>query len=476
MRQKLITLCLLLSLFCVLSGAVCLFCIRELHRETLTSFRAVEYVPEVGETEKTSSAPSSSSSSSASAAADVDVVPDIIVANTGSAVSLDELALGDESDGEGSGDNGFSLDIGNGNGSGNGRGAGSGGGAGGGGGKHGLGLNNNIQIVLALDASGSMDYLFKEVSASIERMVTTLCRSRVGNRPASVNVGILAYGAARGNGAPWKLTDFTTRTEVLRRELSRVQCDGVNECCGTAIAYALNEFQWNRRPDARVLKVLIIAGNQDFHQGDIDARTAIANLQEAGIILNTIHCGTDDGEDVEQWKEAAHLGGGVAMRMEERDTASRVAHESRLADCGMLLRQLTMLPALPLGSPDEQKKRLAAWEKTKKSLPPKNSDIPAWAQQHAPDLALPDWDAAEQYRRLGAQANLAALGGRGNLPAELRNLPEESICEQLAEVARQRRELLNKLKAREEATQDLGLQILKTVREQGRARGIIIKL
>lgn len=476
MRQRLITLSLLLTLFCVVSVAVCLFCIRELHRNPLTSFVAVEYVPDAGE--DVQKAPSSSSSSSsASATVQTDTAPDIVVADTSSAVSLDEISLLDGDSGEDGGASGFGLDTGAGLGGGKGSGAGSGSGdsGSGGGGKHGLGLNNDIQIVLALDASGSMDFLFKEVSESMERMVTTLCRSRVGGRPASVNVGIMAYGAARSNGAPWKISPFTTRTDTLRRELSRVACDGANECCGAAIAYAVNEFKWNMRPNTRALKVLIIAGNEDFYQGAIDARSAIAEMRDAGIILNVIHCGAPTFE-CEQWKEAARLGGGVYMELNDEDTSARVKRDTLLADYGMLLRQMTMLPALPLGSPAEQEKRLAQWEKMKKSLPGKNSDLPAWAEKNAPWLSLPAWDAAEQFRCMGEGTSLAALGGRGNLPAELRKLPEADILARLEDLAAQRQALLNKLKAHEQNNRDLGLQILRAVREQGRSRGIIMKL
>lgn len=474
MRRRLINLSLLLTLFCVVTVAVCLFCITELHRKTDTAFTAVTYVPELG-TEQEPTQSSSSSSSRTTAAATTDASPDIIVADSPSAVTMDELSLFDGDAGaENSSASGISADLGTGSGIGKGNGSGSGSGRGSGS-KHGLGLNNDIQIVLALDASGSMDFLFKEVSESMERMVATLCRSRVGGRPASVNVGILAYGAARSNGAPWKLTDFTTRTDTLRRELSKVSCDGSNECCGAAIAYAVNEFKWNRRPDTRALKVLIIAGNEDFYQGAIDARSAIAEMRDSGIILNVIHCGAPTLE-CEQWKEAARLGGGVYMELNDEDTAARVKRDTVLADYGMLLRQMTMLPALPLGAPAEQEKRLAQWEKVKKSLPGKNSDVPEWVEKNAPWLALPAWDAAELFRCLGGGATLADLGGRGNLPAELRKLPEAQILARLTELAAQRQELLNKLKAREQADQDLGLKILRAVREQGRSRGIIMKL
>lgn len=477
MRRRLINISLLLTLFCVVTVAVCLFCVRELHRIPVTSFRAVEYVPEVGK-ENDDTPEDSSSSSSSAATADNTATPDIIVADNTSSVTLDEMNLVDGETGEESGDSGLSFDLGKGKGQGKGSGTGSGSGSGTGsgrGGKHGPGLNNDIQIVLVLDASGSMDFLFKEVSESMERMVTTLSRSRVGGRAASVNVGIVAYGAARGNGAPWKLSSFTTQINTLRRELGRVSCDGSNECCGAAIAYAVNEFKWNRRPDTRALKIIIIAGNEDFYQGGTDARTAIAEMQDEGIILNTIHCGGNSAES-SQWQEAARLGGGVFTELEEEDTATRAKRDSLLADCGALLRQMAMLQPLPLGSPAEQEKHLALWEKMKKSLPGKNSDVPAWVEKNTPWLALPAWDAAEQFRCMGEGATLAALGGRGNLPAELRSLPEDRILARLREDAARRQDLLNRLRARENRDRDLGLKILRAVREQGRSRGIIMKL
>lgn len=470
MRRRLITTAAALALFCVVAVAISLFCVRELHRETVASFRAVPYLPDIGEQRETEQ----SSSSSAPSAAAQETAPDIVVSDTSNDLSVDEVSLVDNT-GDSGDDGGFSLDVGEGSASG----LGSGNGSGSAGGKRGMGLDNDIQIVLALDASGSMDYLFREVSASMERMVSTLCRSRVNGRPASVNVAVVGYGAARSHGAPWKVMDFTTKTEALRRELGRVRCDGDNECCGAAIAFAVDRFEWNRRPNTRALKILILAGNEDFSQGSVDSRAAIAALREEGIILNTIYCGKSTNENTAeraQWREAARLGGGVYTELELGNTAAQVQRDSALAEAGMLLRQMTMLPALPLGSPAEQEKRLADLEKLRKSLPSRNSEVPDWVAQHAPRLSLPDWDAAEQYRRMGEGCTLAALGGRGNLPEELRRLPEERLFERLAEVAAQRQTLLNKLKARDLSERDLGLKILRAVREQGRSRGIIMNL
>lgn len=482
-RNRLIALALAVSLGVVFFGGVTLYLIVELRRATLASFDSIVYVSDEAAALPSRKMPSQSSASAKRSGVSPEVAPSIIVAPAVDAVAVAEISplegddISDDAFGEGGGlAGGFSLGLGDGLGrGGNGRGIGGGGNGTGGGGKHrGVGLNDDIQIVLALDASGSMDYLFKAVSASMERMVSTLCRSKVNGRRAHVNVAVLAYGSARDGGAPWKVMDFTTEVDSLRKEVAQVSCDGGYERCGEAIAFADDNFAWNRRANNKALKVLIVAGNEPFDQGDTDFREAIVELRRSDIILNTIYCGRPFN-DAEGWEEAAVLGGGVYTLQEELQNSGD--EEKTLEEYSNIVRKLVQLPVMPLGSPTEQQAHLQERAELLKTLPKKNEALQDWAAEegHA-ELKGYAWDAVELARRLGEDLTLERLGGRGNLPAELRGLPEETVLERLHDAAQERERLLVMLTGESSNSQDLCSRILRVIREQARTRGIDVKL
>lgn len=476
MRNRLLAFALAVSLVSLLVVAVSLYLSVEYWGGSVPAFESVVYVGDDTEAPQERKLPSQSAPSAKQVSVSAAVSPSVIAADAVADIAMndmnltDGLELGADSAGLAGG---FSLDVGTGIGGGVGRGNGGGNGDGGGGrGRHGAGLNNDIQIVLALDASGSMDALFQELSASMGRMVSTLQRSTINGRRASVNVGVVTYGAAQDNGKPQKLCDFTTKVEQLRRELDKVTCDGAEERCGEAIAYAEEHFPWNRRQGNQALKVLIIAGNETIDQGDMDFRQAVARLRGSDIILNAVYCGPDTSE-TDLWKEAARLGKGQYVLIEEIENAP----QQDAATLNGLIRRLAALPVWALGSPAEQAEHAKEYQKLLKAVPNKDDKLADWVREDGAWVmtGLP-WDAAELVRRMGDDASLARLGGVGNLPASLRGRSEEEVLSILREAAQNRARLLQELESEFGGAGDLCSQILRAIRAQAHDRGIEMKL
>ena len=183
----------------------------------------------------------------------------------------------------------------------------------------GKGLNDDVQVVLCLDASGSMDELFVEVSNSLDMLMDTLTSCRLNGKTARVNLGIVVYGQEQDNGAPRVLTPFSTDVASMRSKLKEIQCNGAVEPCGEVIDFALNNFGWNMRDRQDTLKVIFIAGNEDFKQGTLDYRTAMRNAKGKNIIVNTIYCypGTEKEAAMtpegKEWADAAALADGMGL-------------------------------------------------------------------------------------------------------------------------------------------------------------------
>lgn len=406
---------------------------------------------------------------SASSSADPDS-SSLVLSNT-SDVSMDipsefdDLSAGIDGN-DGIGDMGFGVgDLGDG--TGDGLGMGDGGGNGGSGGK-GEGYNDDIQVVLVLDASGSMIELFKAASASMEKVLTTLSNAKLNGKKTKVNVGIVIYGQAMKNGAPMKLSPFTTQVRKMRSRLDKVACDGAIEECGAAIAFAVHNFEWNRRDRDDMLKVIFIAGNEPFDQGDIDYQQAIAMATEQNIIVNTIHCGPPDAE----WEEAAQLGNGVGLTLNITEgSAPEVSEE----DIYATLKALHGCPPLPIGPPAVQRRYL---DMIRNAEPPPAGNpkkLQKWLMENKRRILLGyEWDAIEICRHTPEEEfGIETLGGRGNLPIELRGKSDEEIIAFIRGEADRRTRLLQRYNE-QKAAGDLGDKILNVLQEQAQEKGITI--
>jgi hypothetical protein len=408
-----------------------------------------------------------------SSSASSSIRPDVIVStSTDSFSSLApiEANLGEGLASAGLGDLGLGMGFGgDGLGEGFGTGHGKGSGSDDGRGKR-AGYNDDIQVVLALDASGSMSYLFNAVAASMEQVLNTLGNARLNGKKTKVNVGIVVYGQDKANGAPFMLSNFTTSITKLRNKVKEVPCTGYNEECGNAIQFAVRKFPWNMRERDDMLKVIFICGNEPFDQGPVNYKQAIDNATAANIIINTVHCGEQDA----QWAEAAELGNGMGLTfaMSEEEAQKQSSDE----DMRQALLALHKLPLLPVGAPAVQQEHLKRHSNT--PPPPKGKkQLAAWLGNHRDRVinGFP-WDAAEICRRAGASHfTLAHIGGRGNLPLSLRGMSDAEALATIRAAAEQREQLLQHYKSTVGGS-DFAAQILETLREQALEKGINIEL
>ena len=102
---------------------------------------------------------------------------------------------------------------------------------------------------------------------------------------------------------------FTSDLDRISEVLYSLQISGSAEYCGMAIDRATRELDWLPTGEG-VMKVIMIAGNEEFTQGDVSFRTSVPTAVEYGITVNTVHCGDDGAGRNGGWLEAANLGRG----------------------------------------------------------------------------------------------------------------------------------------------------------------------
>lgn len=467
--RRMLTIALGLALISILVSALILYVLK-IYTETPGTSSFVTYTPPVKKQQDSSRRPKSEEAASVSSANAAAPSPVIIAANSPFTVDLptnfDDMSAGVDGD-DGLAGFGFG-DIGLGDGMGDGLGMGDGSGSGDGGGGKRVGYNDDIQVVLLLDASGSMNDLFKATSESMEKVLTALSNAKLNGKRTKVNVGIVIYGQADRNGAPIKLSPFTTQVRKIRSKLEKVACDGANEECGAAISFAVNNFEWNRRDRDDMLKVIFIAGNEPFCQGSVDYRHAITEAKEQNIIVNTIHCGSPDAE----WEEAAGLGNGMGLTFDAYTENNSSATED---DIYQTLQALHNCKPLPIGSPAVQRKHIDMLNKT--VAPPKGNPkrLQHWLIENKRRILQGyDWDAIEVYRKApNGEFSLDMLGGEGNLPISFRGKSEDELLTFLSNEADRRTRLLEIYK-QQKGSGSLGDKLLNTLQEQAQEKGITI--
>jgi len=167
-----------------------------------------------------------------------------------------------------------------------------------------------VDIVVALDTSGSMDGLLDATRARIWDVVNTLAKLQP---QPDLRVGLISYGTERATADEGFIvleTDLSGSLDDVYGALMQLETKGGEEYVGRVIRESIDRMNWSPDPDA--LKILFVAGNESADQAveDADFRTTARWAREQGIFVNAMYAGNRDQAVVELWPEVARAGGG----------------------------------------------------------------------------------------------------------------------------------------------------------------------
>ncbi len=169
-----------------------------------------------------------------------------------------------------------------------------------------------IQVAILLDVSNSMDGLINQAKAQLWNMVTTLGKAQcTDNDVPQVEVALYEYGRSSNDvakGYVKQLSSFTQDLDSVSRILFNLNTNGGSEYCGHVIQSSVDELPWSAATDQ--YKVIFIAGNEDFLQGNIPFTLACDKAKQKGIIVNTIYCGDKMRGIAEHWSLGGECGNG----------------------------------------------------------------------------------------------------------------------------------------------------------------------
>jgi hypothetical protein len=169
-----------------------------------------------------------------------------------------------------------------------------------------------IQVAILLDVSSSMDGLIDQAKTQLWNMVSTMGKAKCGNAiTPKLEIALYEYGRTTNDakqGYVKKINDFMSDLDSLSQNLFSLKTNGGDEYCGHVIYSSLNELQWDASVES--YKVIFIAGNEEFLQGDIQYTKACASAKQKGVIVNTIYCGDKMQGVREHWNLAGECGNG----------------------------------------------------------------------------------------------------------------------------------------------------------------------
>lgn len=175
-----------------------------------------------------------------------------------------------------------------------------------------------VQIALLLDTSNSMDGLIDQAKSQLWKVVNEFINAKQNGRRPELQVALYEYGKqslSPNSGFIRQIVGLTNDLDKISEELFNLKTNGGEEYCGWVIREAMAKLAWSADKD--VYKVIFIAGNEPFTQGPVDYRASCKEAIERGIIVNTIHCGSDAKGVSGKWQDGALLAEGKYMVIDQ---------------------------------------------------------------------------------------------------------------------------------------------------------------
>lgn len=337
-----------------------------------------------------------------------------------------------------------------------------------------------IQIAILLDTSNSMDGLIDQAKSQLWKIVNELSLAKKNGQVPRLEVALYEYGNTRLNvteGYLRQVSPLTTDLDFISEQLFGLKTEGGYEYCGWAIQEATQGLSWSKSDQD--LKLIFIAGNEEFNQGSVDYHRACQKARDSGILVNTIFCGSlEEGERI-YWKQGAAVGGGqyVNIDQEQKTPDIPAPQDTAIAELNQELNNTFLAWA---GSDLKGRERQIEQDRNARASSLSTMSDRALAKTTA-QYSVP-WDLVDAVR--SGRVDLAKLED-AKLPFVLRgkSLREktayiESLYKKRTEIGDQIRKLyLEREKyiatriGTEPQKRMLGYAVIQAVREQARAKG-----
>jgi hypothetical protein len=295
-----------------------------------------------------------------------------------------------------------------------------------------------IQMVILLDTSGSMEGLIEQAKTQLWKIVNEMALAKKNGKVPRLLVGLYEYGKSTIPASEGYLRMLVPLSEDLDRiseELFKLKTNGGQEYCGKVIQAATRGLQWSQNNND--YKVVFIAGNEPFTQGDVDYKTACRSAIKKGIVVNTIFCGNYEQGIRTSWKDGADLADGKYMNIDHNQKIVHISapQDKAIVELGQELNQTYIAYGKAGKGKKERQKRQ---DKNALSV---NEEVMVQRSvaKSSPQYSNATWDMVDAVKE-------------GKVKIE--DMKEEDLPEELKKMnKRERVEYVNKLKKKREDIQ-----------------------
>ncbi|MEA3490739.1 MAG: vWA domain-containing protein [Campylobacterota bacterium] len=253
-----------------------------------------------------------------------------------------------------------------------------------------------IQIAILLDTSNSMDGLITQVKEQIWNIVNEVSRANKNSQDITMQVALYEYGKntlPAHTGYIQMLSPLTNDLDFLSEKLFALKTRGGLEYAGEVIEKASNNLYWSKNRDD--LRIIIIAGNEEFDQGSVNYRQSIANAKKRDIVVNTIFCGPHKRGIYLGWEDGAKKGGGKYMNI---DSDRRVVHIPTPQDSQIIILNNQLNSTyIGYGQRGKEKKQRQLKEDEKSKNLSIGSYVSRTVSKSSRQYKTESWDAVSSY-------------------------------------------------------------------------------
>ncbi len=215
------------------------------------------------------------------------------------------------------------------------------------------GTRPSVEIVFAIDTTGSMSGLIDGAKRRIWGIVNEIMRSPC--KP-EVRIGLVAY-RDRGDDYQTKLLPLTTDLDLVYETLMAYDANGggdTPENVRRALAEAESKMGWSpQAPDlAQIIFLVGDAPPHDDYDNEPETGETASRAARRGIVVHAIQCG-GGGETKAAWEAIAKTGAGSYFEVPLGQAVARVErtpYDAPLADLGRQIGETY----LPYGSTSDQ--------------------------------------------------------------------------------------------------------------------------
>lgn len=179
----------------------------------------------------------------------------------------------------------------------------------------------DIDLVLCLDTSNSMDGLIDSAKLRLWDVVNELAKVK-----PTPNLRVSLYSFGNTSHTPesgWvkKELDLTTDLDDVYARLNGLKTNGGNEFVARVSRDALRDQPWSTR--VNTLKIIFVCGNEAADQdGTLSLPDVATDARKAGVIINTIYCGSAQDGLAGPWRTFATLSNGYFANIDQNRAGS----------------------------------------------------------------------------------------------------------------------------------------------------------